>query len=177
MFTRVFKYLYSIIFFLCIIQLNAQKSALIVDLEQRLTNEESQEIQIKIYLDLSHLYSSIDQNLSLDYAEKALLITNSTKSLEDKVKALCQIGRIELNKNNYDVALETFIKALDINKETYNLAGVAKCRLLMGDVYKKIGDKRWAKREYETSLQIGIKTKSSYVTAFSNYSLGYWRKV
>ena len=176
MFTRVFKYLYSIIFFLCIIQLSAQKSALIVDLEQRLSNEESQEIQIKIYLDLSHLYSSIDQNLSLDYAEKALLITNSTKSLEDKANALCQIGRIELNKNNYDVALETFIKALDINKEASNLAGVAKCRLLMGDVYKKIGDKRWAKREYEISLQIGIKTKSSYVTAFSNYSLGILEK-
>jgi signal transduction histidine kinase/DNA-binding response OmpR family regulator len=161
---------------LCIIQLSAQKSALIVDLEQRLSNEKSQEIQIKILLDLSHLYSSIDQSLSLDYAEKALLITNATKSLEDRVKALTQIGRIELNKNNYDVALETFIKALDINKEISNLAGVAKCRLLMGDVYKKIGDKRWAKREYETALQIGIKTKSSYITALSNYSLGILEK-
>ena len=161
MLSRVIKYLYSIIFLLCVIQFNAQKSALIVDLEQRLSSEESQETQIKIYLDLSHLYSSIDQSLSLNYAEKALLITNSTKSLEDKVKALTQIGRIELAKNNYDVALETFIKALDINKEISNLAGVAKCRLLMGDVYKKIGDKRWAKREYEIALQIGIKTKSS----------------
>jgi len=171
-----FKYLYSIFFFLSVIQLSAQKSVLIVDLEQRLSTEKSQEIQIKIYLDLSHLYSSIDQNLSLDYAQKALLITNATKSLEDKVNALTQIGRIELNKNNYDVALETFIKALDLNKEISNLAGVAKCRLLMGDVYKKIGDKRWAKREYEIALQIGIKTKNPYLIAFSNYSLGILEK-
>ena len=171
-----FKYLYSIFFFLSVVQLSAQKSVLIVDLEQRLSTEKSQEIQIKIYLDLSHLYSSIDQTLSLDYAKKALLITNATKSLDDKVNALTQIGRIELNKNNYDVALETFIKALDLNKEISNLAGVAKCRLLMGDVYKKIGDKRWAKREYEKALQIGIKTKNSYITAFSNYSLGILEK-
>ena len=171
-----FKYLYSIFFFLSVIQLSAQKSVLIVDLEQRLSTEKSQEIQIKIYLDLSHLYSSIDQNLSLDYAQKALLITNATKSLEDKVNALTQIGRIELNKNNYDVALETFIKALDLNKEISNLAGVAKCRLLMGDVYKKIGDKRWAKREYEIALQIGIKTKNPYLIALSNYSLGILEK-
>ena len=173
---RFFKYLYSTFFFLSVIQLSAQKSVLIVDLEQRLSTEKSQEIQIKIYLDLSHLYSSIDQNLSLDYAQKALLITTATKSLEDKVNALTQIGRIELNKNNYDVALETFIKALDLNKEISNLAGVAKCRLLMGDVYKKIGDKRWAKREYEIALQIGIKTKNSYLIAFSNYSLGILEK-
>ena len=139
------KYLFSIALLFFTLQFACQKSVLIVDLEQRLSVEDSKEIQVKIYLDLAHLYSTIDQKLSLDYAEKALLISNSTKSSEDKIKALVQIGRIELKRNNYDVALETFIKALDINKENANLPGIAKCRLLMGDVYKKIGDKRWAK--------------------------------
>ena len=170
------KYLFSIALLFFTLQFACQKSVLIVDLEQRLSVEDSKEIQVKIYLDLAHLYSTIDQKLSLDYAEKALLISNSTKSSEDKIKALVQIGRIELKRNNYDVALETFIKALDINKENANLPGIAKCRLLMGDVYKKIGDKRWAKKEYEMALKIGIKTKSSYVTALSNFSIGKLEK-
>ena len=110
--------------------------------------------------------------MSLSYAEKALLLSKTTRSIDDKIEALKQIGKIELSKGNYDVALENFIEALDINKGISDLKGVAGCRILMGDVYKKIGDERWAKKEYEKALEIGVKTKNSNITALSNYSLG-----
>ena len=72
--------------------------------------------------------------------------------------------------------MEYFSSALDINKEISNLREIAKCDILIGDVYKKIGDKRRAKREYEKALEIGVKTKNSNITALANFSLGKLRE-
>ncbi len=169
---RRLKYLCFFFLFIFALPTSAQKSVLIVDLEQRLSIEQSPEIIVKIYLDLAHLYTSIDKDLSLSYAEKALLLSKTTRSIDDKIDALKQIGKIELSKANYDVALEKFITALDINKEISNLPEVAKCEILIGEVYKKIGDNRRAKREFEKALEIGVKTKNTNITALANYSLG-----
>ena len=103
---RRLKYLCFFFLFIFVLPTSAQKSVLIVDLEQRLSIEQSPEIIVKIYLDLAHLYTSIDKDLSLSYAEKALLLSKTTRSIDDKIDALKQIGKIELSKANYDVALE-----------------------------------------------------------------------
>ena len=173
---HILKYLFFLLVFTASLSLVSQKSVLIVDLEQRLSSEQSPEIIVKIYLDLAHLYTSIEKDLALSYAEKALLLSKTTRSIEDKINALKQIGKIEFSRGNYDDAMEYFSSALDINKEISNLREIAKCDILIGDVYKKIGDKRRAKREYEKALEIGVKTKNSNITALANFSLGKLRE-
>ncbi len=111
-------------------------------------------------------------DVSMEHAKKALLISSSSHSSENYVNALIQIGKIELIKTNYNLALESFIKALEINKENADIRGTAISMLLIGDVYKEIGDYKRARNQFEQVLNNGEKTKNNFIKAISNFSIG-----
>ena len=150
----------------------SQRQNEIIKLEQALKTEKSPATLIKISLALSSLYMNKNPDVSMEHAQRALMISSSSHSLENHVNALIQIGKIELIKTNYDLALESFIKSLELNKEMADIRGTAISMLLIGDVYKEIGDYKRARNQFEQALKNGEKTKNNFIKALSNFSIG-----
>ena len=65
-----------------------------------------------------------------------------SQSYEDQANSLNQIGKVYMFENNYDLALEAFMNSLNINKKYADLKGSAISTVLIGDVYREIGDKK-----------------------------------
>ena len=152
--------------------LNAQVNTQIDHLEKQLENENNNSREILISIELSKLYTEIDLKKALSYAQNALKKSTISQSYEDQANSLNQIGKVYMFENNYDLALEAFMNSLNINKKYADLKGSAISTVLIGDVYREIGDKKRSRNQYEQALQIGAKTKSLNVQAIANFSLG-----
>ena len=149
-----------------------QSASQISTLEEKLRNESSVSATILISLELSKLYSAEDLEKALNYAEAAYKKSVEYQSYKDQANSLNQIGKINMLNNNYDQALESFINSLNINKQYSDLKGAAISNILIGDVYREIGDEKRARNQYEQALQIGMKTKNLITQSVSNLSLG-----
>ena len=111
-------------------------------LEKKLEIENSNSTIILISLELSKLYSENDLQKAMSYAQNALKKSKASQSYVDQTNALNQIGMVYMLEKNYDLALESFINSLNINKQYSDLKGTAISNVLIGDVYREIGDEK-----------------------------------
>ncbi len=167
-----YKLLFFLFFFILSTLCFSQKTLKINSLEEKLKTEKSNSGIVFLSLELSKLYSNEDIEKSMSYAQKALAISIDSKSDKDQINSLNQVGKINMLNNDYDLALEAFINALNINKRISDLKETAISNLLIGDVYREIGDVKRSRNQYEQALQIGMKTKNLIVQSLSNLSLG-----
>jgi len=144
----------------------------ILELETKLRTYKSDDNIIKTSLKLSNLYIASDLVKAKKYAISALNLSININSINDQVLANRQIGKIELIKLNYQEALEYYLKSSSLNKNNSNIKQHAVDLILVGDVYKEIGDFKRTKNQYFKALNIAKKTKSNYIKAIANFALG-----
>jgi len=165
------------ILFICILICSclvgkSQAEINILELETKLRTYKSEDNIIKTNLKLSNLYIASDLDKAKKYATNALNISINTNSINDQVLSSRQLGKIELIKLNYQEALEFYLKSSSLNKNNSNIKQHAVDLILIGDVYKEIGDFKRTKNQYFKALNIGKKTKSNHIKAIANFALG-----
>jgi len=125
--------------------------SLLQRLQEHMKNDS---VQLKLLLDISFDYSTIDPDKGLAYADKAILLAQILDDQSRLASALNYKGVNFESKNIEDSALGYYHRALRIRRETGDSIGVAKVLHNIGIVYFNMSDYPRALDFQQQSLQI-----------------------
>lgn len=106
-----------LICFLSVQQIYAQDEIKIDSLQAKLTNSKEDTTKVKVLLDLSDIYNSINQITALSFANRALDISGNIKNETYLVRSHIAIGNSLLFIGNYDDAANHFLISLKISQK------------------------------------------------------------
>ncbi|MDO8367703.1 MAG: adenylate/guanylate cyclase domain-containing protein [Saprospiraceae bacterium] len=137
---------------------NAQQRQLdsLVLLEKTYLSEDT--VRIKLLTDLARRYYSINPNIGVNYAEKAIQLGNNLPDKKYLAGAFSVMGANRLTMADYPAALENYQKALKINEHLGNLQGIGNNYNNIGLVYYSIFDYPRALEYYQKTLNINERT-------------------
>ena len=102
----------------------------------------------------------------LNVLRYARLLKNSTETFN----ALVNLANVEIEMENYPLALQHAKEALNIALEQNNLKNIAKCYSLLAESYEKIGDSKNAFRYFELYSATDKKIKDQEMELIKNMS-------
>lgn len=89
----------------------------------------------KVYNNIGNLYLSNDYNKALEYYNKSLLIAKRFHIKQEIAGLYLNIGIIQMQKKNFNVALEKFQTAMELFKEINSPELIILCMQNMGEAY------------------------------------------
>ncbi|MBL7888501.1 MAG: response regulator [Bacteroidia bacterium] len=134
-----------------------------------LNDKHSEKEQIDLYNDIAEEYIHLDNNLSFDYALKAIDASNRINYSEGLLIAYNTIAINERNRGNYSSALEYLKKALVLSQSNVDQTKTADCLISIGDVYTTLKNYSKSISHYEQAYKIykKYKDKENEITSLS----------
>ncbi len=127
---------------------------------------------IQIYLDSANYYDTRMSDTAIEYAHKALHLSQLAGIPEYQADAYFYKGFAYYQKNDYKSALAFFNKALQLRKKLNDTLGVASALNRMGNAYQLDGNYKQALQSYQNALFFITKTSHHRETARTYTNLG-----
>ncbi len=137
-------------------------------LEKKLKSAEGNE-KFEILLTLSKAYWYRNPLKSVEYAQQVLTESNDQVY---KARALNRIANGYYFLNEYKLALEYYIKSLELSENNNYSQGIATVTNNIGLIYKLLGDYDMAVEYYNRSLEIEIKNNNPVGVLSTSLNLG-----
>ncbi|OFX85900.1 MAG: hypothetical protein A2W99_17190 [Bacteroidetes bacterium GWF2_33_16] len=164
------KYILLGIFFFFVVGLfsaNIQQDSLNVESSDSETIKKIQE-----YLDLSEKNRNRNVEMAVDYAEKALLLSQQIKNEELLYQSEFALGYAYYSRNDYEIAILHFNKSLEICKTTDNRTGEAASLNRIGNTLQLMGHYQDALNNYQLALIINRELDNTIEIARTLTNLG-----
>ncbi len=117
----------------------AQNNEYADSLFNSLSEAKSPEEKFKTFLSIKDIYYDIDFEKAMQYARLALMEAENSGYFEGMAEGYYSIGDLLEEEENYNEAIENYIKSYDIHSELDNKKGMADISFNLADVYKKKG--------------------------------------
>jgi tetratricopeptide (TPR) repeat protein len=164
------KYILLAIFCLFIVGLysaNYQQDSLTVE------SSDSETIKkIREYLDLSEKNRNRNNVLAVEYAQKALILSQQIDDVELLYQSEFALGYANYSCNDYEKAIEHFSRSLDISKKSNNRSGEAASLNRIGNTLQLMGKYQEAMSNYEQALIINRELDNTIEIARTLTNLG-----
>jgi serine phosphatase RsbU (regulator of sigma subunit)/Flp pilus assembly protein TadD len=164
------KYILLAIFCLFIVGLysaNYQQDSLTVE------SSDSETIKkIREYLDLSEKNRNRNNVLAVEYAQKALILSQQIDDIELLYQSEFALGYANYSCNDYEKAIEHFSRSLDISKKSNNRSGEAASLNRIGNTLQLMGKYQEAMSNYEQALIINRELDNTIEIARTLTNLG-----
>lgn len=128
----------SVLFWLVCTPLLAQHSQVIDSLNFKLETTKNDSVRVATLIEISRTYFSFDLPLSFQYAEKALVVAENSKSKSLKAQAHMGMGTICFLQGIFDMAVNHYYSAMSIYRETGNRNGVASSLTNLGGLHLQL---------------------------------------
>ncbi len=127
------------------------------------------------YMWIAHLQGSLGNNeIALDFYNKALAIYESNKQEKEKAHALNSIGFCYQNMGKSEKAIANFNKAIELHLKLKNTSQISYCYNNIAAVYDEQGLAKEAYEYYMKSLQMSEKFNDTSLIATAYNNLGVW---
>lgn len=145
---------FLLLFFLIAINGQAQQQPLdsLLQLEKTYIQEDT--VRAKLLTDIARRYYSLNPNIGIVYAEKAIQLAKKLPDQNFLAKAYSVMGTNKLVQADYTYALENYQKALAINERLGNQQAIANNNNNIGLVYYSIFDYARALEFFHKTLKI-----------------------
>jgi len=163
-----YKRLINIVLFLIFSVSRLSTFSQVDSLELKLNYVEGDE-KFELLLDISREYWYIDPLKSVDFAKEAFDFGYKNTDEIKKARALNRMANGYYFLEQYKLALEYYIKSLELSENSNYLSGIAKACNNIGLIYNDLGDYDMALEYYMRSLEIE-KQESNYI-GIANTSL------
>lgn len=162
----------TLLAFYSIQTINAQTNNKADSLQNLLQNHQQEDtIRVKLLNEFSLNTFQSDSALSLDYAHKALAISDKLNYIRGQAASYYIIGRSFAFYKSEKLALEYYSKAVELAEKAGDQMGVSKYLLGWGNGYSAVGDIDEAQKCFERSLQIAEKRKDQRIIMSSLINL------
>lgn len=134
---------------------------------------------VKTQYYLGFFYSAKgENNLAMDYFNKALLISNKLNYAYGKALVIGGIGALYLRQGNFSKALENYFKALQLDEKRGNKEAVLVRYGNIGVVYDNQGNYKKALEYYEKALHLAeeLKDKNRISIQLGNIGIVYFEQ-
>ncbi len=146
-----------LIFFLILSFLNAQLPAQdqkkIDSLNYLLERARNDSVKVRQLVAISEEYQANNIPMSLEYAHKALDLSEMTKNKNLQSYALHNLGITYFNQGLSEISTQYFFRYLEIMKETGNTKGIAYALANLGSIRVQLKDYELAQDNYEKALE------------------------
>ena len=133
------KISFCLLFLICSLPVSAQ-SPKIDSLENLLSKAQSDTTRVNLLVDLTMEYWSSAPEKTLDYAKKAMAISEKIKYKRGQARSYQGIGVYYWQKNDHATALENYEKGKDIYEEIGDKSGKARALSNIGIIYGEQGN-------------------------------------
>jgi len=116
----------------------AQHSEKLDSLFFRLETAREDSARISILTSISHVYSSFDLPLSLQYAEEALKLAQNAKNRSLLAHAHMSVGTICFMQGLLEISVRHYHEALRIHEEMANAPGIAQAKTNLGGLHLQL---------------------------------------
>ena len=134
--------------------------------------------RIQTNLNIAEHFLNTHSDMALFYADSAEKASESFNYLDGLYKSREIKGLALRKKNNYDLAIKYFDKALNIANKTHNYNHEAKCYYEIGEVYLELKNEKQALENYKRALKNEAKITSHVIKAsiYSGLWTIYWQQ-
>lgn len=134
------------------------------------------EDRIVLLKELSDLYQEKDISQSIEYAKEIVLL--HADAPKEKALALYRLGNLYRKANNYRLALDSHVQALEIRKKESEPKDVAASYNNLGEIYKILNKHDEALKNLNLSLELREEHGTPKEIAYSLNNIGsvYWLK-
>lgn len=155
-----------------LLQANESK---IDSLRAEFTKDKHDTIQHQILLEIGDLFNDSNKDSAIKYYRHSYKIAQVNSLRKHESKSLSRLGLIYRIQGLYPLAAEAYLKAIDIDKETGDLLGVAKSYNNLGLVHLRQGNYQRAISFLEESINIKreLGDKKGVVSSISNLGIVY----
>ena len=140
-------------------------------LQNIIVNTEIDTISMRIYVEIGNEYFGEDNNLAINFYEKALEIAIAEKNENYEAKIYYKIGDIHQLTGSYNKSLEYFLKSVKIYSKLGDDYNIAICYIDMGNTNRILKSHQNAIKYYYDAIEIGEKIKSKFIIAYAHNNL------
>lgn len=142
-------------------------------LELILHQSPADSLRLKVYDDLVWEYRGSDPLQAKNYAKEALKIAKKNGNLRYMATAYSNLGVVESDQGNFDLAIDYYNEAGSIWDKLHNLKGQASVSNNIGLSYFYKGDYALARKFHEQSLAIStrLKNENGMANSYNNIAI------
>ncbi|MBC7495319.1 MAG: sensor histidine kinase [Flavobacterium sp.] len=167
------KKIILLLFLISINFANAQNAQELIDgLKKDLKNNPDDKRRATIYSDLTWYYSNISIDSALLYGKKAIVESTKLKDSTLISQVYSDVGAVFFRKGDYLNSKQNYLKSYFIRKSNNDLAGVAKIKGNLANIYNKLGDKQLALKTYLENIDYFEKIDNQEVVAITKSNIG-----
>ncbi|WP_299227338.1 tetratricopeptide repeat protein [uncultured Psychroserpens sp.] len=168
------KFFYCLVFFFVTFFSSSQKQIDSLKAVLEFTEPKST-TYIDLLNEIGYSYWIVDSNASLDYGNKALMLSDSLNYLEGKARASRVIGVAFWTRGNYTASFKALNSALKQYKTLNSLEEVANCTLNIGMLYAALHEEDKALEMYQDAIDqfTALDLKSRIATTFTKIATIY----
>ncbi len=132
-------------------------------------------------VEYNHLFSETNPdsvNLRFEIAQKACSESIKLKNWSEYIQALLNMGNVYTRQYKYELAMQTYLKALNISDSIQNPGCRANVIYEIGSIYLEMRNIESARHYFTEALTINrkLKDKKSVAHTLSSIALTYWLK-
>ena len=155
---KFIKYLFAVLLIVFCFHIAAQNvintdsiNSVILDREN---NDLSDAEKLKLLNSFSDRYALLKPGKLIHYGKMALILSEKLNLKNDELIAINNIGDGFLNLNDLEEAIKYYLKALKINEELGNTAGIIKSYFNLSEVYSLLNNNELAEEYLKKSLEL-----------------------